>query len=59
MPFYEKGRSYILMDNNNQTITSFKIAKQYPKYMSAESRYRNQLLYYQKGDYNRISDLQE
>ena len=51
---YEKGRSYVLMDNNNQAITSFKeLLTKYPESpVSRKAAAEIGLLYYQKGDYN-------
>ena len=51
---YEKGRSYVLMDNNNQAITSFKeLLSKYPESpVSRKAAAEIGLLYYQKGDYN-------
>ena len=43
---YEKGRSYVLMDNNNQAITSFKeLLTKYPrKSGQPESCRRNRII---------------
>ena len=51
---YEKGRSYVLMDNNNQAITSFKeLLNKYPESpVSRKAAAEIGLLFYQKGDYN-------
>ena len=53
---YEKGRSYVLMDNNNQAITSFKeLLNKYPESpVSRKAAAEIGLLFYQKGDYNQI-----
>lgn len=47
---YEKGRSYVLMDNNNQAITSFKeLLTKYPESpVSRKAAAEIGLLYYQK-----------
>ena len=52
---YEKGRSYVLMDNNNQAITSFKeLLNKYPESpVSRKAAAEIGLLYYQNDDYNR------
>lgn len=51
---YEKGRSYVLMDNNNQAITSFKeLLNKYPESpVSRKAATEIGLLYYQNEDYN-------
>ena len=48
---YEKGRSYVLMDNNNQAITSFKeLLNKYPKSpVSRKAAAEIGLLFYQNG----------
>lgn len=55
---YEKGRSYVLMDNNNQAINSFKeLLNKYPESpVSRKAAAEIGLLYYQKGDYNQAID---
>lgn len=47
---YEKSRSYVLMDNNNQAITSFKeLLTKYPESpVSRKAAAEIGLLYYQK-----------
>lgn len=47
---YEKGRSYVLMDNNNQAITSFKeLMNKYPESpVSRKAAAEIGLLYYQR-----------
>lgn len=51
---YEKGRSYVWMDNQNQAIQSFKeLLAKYPESpMSRKAAAEIGLLYYQKGDYS-------
>lgn len=51
---YEKGRSYVLMDNSKQAITSFKeLLNKYPESpVSRKAATEVGLLYYQNGDYN-------
>lgn len=50
---YEKGRSYVLMDNNAQAIASFKeLLDKYPESpVSRKAAAEIGLLYYQTGDY--------
>ncbi len=51
---YEKGRSYVLMDNNAQAIASFKeLLEKYPESpVSRKAAAEIGLLYYQNGDYD-------
>lgn len=51
---YEKGRSYVLMDNNSQAIASFKeLLNKYPESpVSRKAATEIGLLFYQNGDYN-------
>ena len=51
---YEKGRSYVLMDNNSQAISSFKeLLNKYPESpVSRKAATEIGLLHYQNGDYN-------
>lgn len=51
---YEKGRSYVLMENNSQAITSFKeLLNKYPESpVSRKAAAEIGLLYYQNGDFN-------
>lgn len=51
---YEKGRSYVLMDNNNQAIASFKeLLNKYPESpVSRKAAAEIGLLYYQNDNYN-------
>ena len=55
---YEKGRSYVLMDNNQQAITSFKeLLAKYPESpVSRKAAAEIGLLYYQNEDYNQAID---
>ena len=55
---YEKGRSYVLMDNNNQAIASFKqLLDKYPESpVSRKAATEIGLLYYQNDDFNRAID---
>lgn len=55
---YEKGRSYVWMDNQNQAIQSFKeLLAKYPESpMSRKAAAEIGLLYYQKGDYSQAID---
>lgn len=51
---YEKGRSYVLMDNNGQAITSFKeLLEKYPESpVSRKAAAEIGLLYYQNGNFD-------
>ena len=51
---YEKGRSYVLMDNNSQAITSFKeMLEKYPESpVSRKAAAEIGLLYYQNGNFD-------
>ena len=51
---YEKGRSYVLMDNNSQAITSFKeLLEKYPESpVSRKAAAEIGLLYYQNGNFD-------
>ena len=51
---YEKGRSYVFMENNAQAITSFKeLLNRYPESpVSRKAAAEIGLLYYQNGDFN-------
>lgn len=51
---YEKGRSYVLLDNNRQAIASFKeLLNKYPESpVSRKAAAEIGLLYYQNEDYN-------
>lgn len=51
---YEKGRSYVLMDNTNQAIKSFKeLLDRYPESpVSRKAAAEIGLMYYQKEDFN-------
>lgn len=55
---YEKGRSYVLMNNNNQAIASFKeLLSRYPESpISRKAAAEIGLLYYQDGNYNQAID---
>lgn len=51
---YEKGRSYVLMDNNSQAISSFReLLNKYPESpVSRKAATEIGLLHYQNGDFN-------
>ena len=55
---YEKGRSYVLMNNNNQAIASFKeLLSRYPESpISRKAAAEIGLLYYQDGNYDQAID---
>lgn len=55
---YEKGRSYVLMNNNNQAIASFKeLLSRYPEsHISRKAAAEIGLLYYQDGNYDQAID---
>ena len=55
---YEKGRSYVLMNNNNQAIASFKeLLNRYPESpISRKAAAEIGLLYYQDGNYDQAID---
>ena len=55
---YEKGRSYVLMNNNNQAKASFKeLLSRYPESpISRKAAAEIGLLYYQDGNYNQAID---
>lgn len=51
---YEKGRSYVLMDNNSQAITAFnELVTKYPNHaLSRKAAAETALLYYQSENYD-------
>ena len=55
---YEKGRSYVLMNNNNQAIASFKeLLSRYPESpISRKAAAEIGVLYYQDGNYDQAID---
>ena len=55
---YEKGRSYVLMNNNNQAIASFKeLLSRYPESpISRKAAAEIGLLHYQDGNYDQAID---